>query len=256
MNLGWKQPLADLDRQHPRSPPASCSRSRPRESTRWKARSRSGRRRRGVVVVPRPETLAKATLAAGARQGPRRDHAPLLHQHRHRQGHRHACSIPRRRCPTRTASAGCTASCCATTAACAASPACAARRPARRTASPSSPRRPATANEKRPAIFEIDELRCVVCGLCVEACPCDAIRMDTGEHAHPVREALRGRPRQDRPDEPRHAVDRHPGRQERLARSGANVTLQRTTVTVSRRSRRRSARSRRCTPGARHDLAL
>ena len=41
-------------------------------------------------------------------------------------------------------------------------------------------------NEKRPAIFEIDELRCVVCGLCVEACPCDAIRMDTGVHAHPT----------------------------------------------------------------------
>ena len=40
--------------------------------------------------------------------------------------------------------------------------------------------------EKRPAVFEIDELRCVVCGLCVEACPCDAIRMDTGDHAHPV----------------------------------------------------------------------
>ena len=40
-------------------------------------------------------------------------------------------------------------------------------------------------NEKRPAIFEIDELRCVVCGLCVEACPCDAIRMDTGMHAVP-----------------------------------------------------------------------
>ena len=42
--------------------------------------------------------------------------------------------------------------------------------------------------EKRPAIFEIDELRCVVCGLCVEACPCDAIRMDTGVHAPPVEE--------------------------------------------------------------------
>jgi NADH-quinone oxidoreductase subunit I len=23
-------------------------------------------------------------------------------------------------------------------------------------------------------------LRCVFCGMCVEACPCDAIRMDTG----------------------------------------------------------------------------
>jgi NADH-quinone oxidoreductase subunit I len=40
--------------------------------------------------------------------------------------------------------------------------------------------------EKRPAVFEIDELRCVVCGLCVEACPCDAIRMDSGTHAKPV----------------------------------------------------------------------
>jgi NADH-quinone oxidoreductase subunit I len=40
--------------------------------------------------------------------------------------------------------------------------------------------------EKRPRIFEIDELRCVVCGLCVEACPCDAIRMDTKVHALPT----------------------------------------------------------------------
>ena len=28
--------------------------------------------------------------------------------------------------------------------------------------------------------FEIDLLRCCFCGLCVEACPEDAIRMDTG----------------------------------------------------------------------------
>ena len=28
----------------------------------------------------------------------------------------------------------------------------------------------------------IDELRCVVCGLCVDACPKDAIRMDTYTH--------------------------------------------------------------------------
>jgi NADH-quinone oxidoreductase subunit I len=33
--------------------------------------------------------------------------------------------------------------------------------------------------EKRPASFEIDLLLCVFCGFCVEACPCDAIRMDT-----------------------------------------------------------------------------
>ena len=35
--------------------------------------------------------------------------------------------------------------------------------------------------EKRPARFEIDLLLCVFCGFCVEACPCDAIRMDTTE---------------------------------------------------------------------------
>jgi NADH-quinone oxidoreductase subunit I len=33
--------------------------------------------------------------------------------------------------------------------------------------------------EKRPERFEIDLLLCVFCGYCVEACPCDAIRMDT-----------------------------------------------------------------------------
>ena len=36
--------------------------------------------------------------------------------------------------------------------------------------------------------FEIDELRCIVCGFCVEACTKDAIRMDTGTHAPAVEE--------------------------------------------------------------------
>jgi len=36
--------------------------------------------------------------------------------------------------------------------------------------------------EKFPVRFEIDQLRCVVCGMCVEACPCDAIRMDSNVH--------------------------------------------------------------------------
>src|SRR6478752_7604536 len=33
---------------------------------------------------------------------------------------------------------------------------------------------------------EDGEVRCVACGLCVEACPCDAIRMDTGVHMPPT----------------------------------------------------------------------
>ncbi len=40
--------------------------------------------------------------------------------------------------------------------------------------------------EKAPKSFVIDELKCVVCGFCVEACPCDAIRMDTKAHMHPT----------------------------------------------------------------------
>jgi len=40
--------------------------------------------------------------------------------------------------------------------------------------------------EKYPVSFEIDELVCVVCGLCVEACPCDALRMDSQVHIKPV----------------------------------------------------------------------
>jgi NADH-quinone oxidoreductase subunit I len=34
--------------------------------------------------------------------------------------------------------------------------------------------------EKMPVRFEIDLLECIYCGYCVEACPVDAIRMDTG----------------------------------------------------------------------------
>ena len=36
--------------------------------------------------------------------------------------------------------------------------------------------------EKFPHRYEIDTLLCIYCGYCVEACPVDAIRMDTGLH--------------------------------------------------------------------------
>lgn len=38
--------------------------------------------------------------------------------------------------------------------------------------------------EKFPNRYEIDTLLCIYCGYCVEACPVDAVRMDTGIHPH------------------------------------------------------------------------
>ncbi len=55
-----------------------------------------------------------------------------------------------------------------------------ARRPVPRSAFTSRPPRARIPRWKKyPARYEIDTLRCIYCGYCVEACPCDAIRMDT-----------------------------------------------------------------------------
>ena len=46
--------------------------------------------------------------------------------------------------------------------------------------------------EKRPRAFQIDMLRCIYCGMCVEACPKDAIYMTPDyELADKTRERLR-----------------------------------------------------------------
>ena len=45
--------------------------------------------------------------------------------------------------------------------------------------------------EKRPEDFQINMLRCIYCGMCVEACPCDAIYMTHDyEFADQTREQL------------------------------------------------------------------
>jgi NADH-quinone oxidoreductase subunit I len=49
--------------------------------------------------------------------------------------------------------------------------------------------------QKVPALFVVALGRCCFCGFCVEACPVDAIRMDTGEIrlAGPSRAGLQAR---------------------------------------------------------------
>jgi len=50
---------------------------------------------------------------------------------------------------------------------------------------------PDPAIEKRPAAFRINMLRCIYCGMCVEACPKDAIYMTKDfEFANDTREKL------------------------------------------------------------------
>ena len=74
--------------------------------------------------------------------------------------------------------AACIGSTATSRAASSASPATCARRRARPTASTSSPpRRPGPTARNIPEMFVIDELRCIYCGMCEQACPCDAIEL-------------------------------------------------------------------------------
>jgi NADH-quinone oxidoreductase subunit I len=36
---------------------------------------------------------------------------------------------------------------------------------------------PCPDRDKYPVVFEIDMLKCIYCGMCEEACPCDAIEL-------------------------------------------------------------------------------
>ena len=45
--------------------------------------------------------------------------------------------------------------------------------------------------DKYPATFVLDELRCIFCGMCEEACPCDAIELThVYDHTGTTREEL------------------------------------------------------------------
>ena len=68
------------------------------------------------------------------------------------------------------------------------------------------PEETGSGNEKRPKVFEIDELRCVVCGLC-GSLSCDAIRMGHRRARDSRRFPRRRHPRQAGPAQARRSFD-------------------------------------------------
>ena len=94
------------------------------------------------------------------------------------QGHAAVSRGAARSC--RRTIAACIGSTATSRAASSAWPATCARPPARPTASTSwPPRRRWPDREKYPETFVIDELRCIYCGMCEQACPVDAIELTT-----------------------------------------------------------------------------
>ena len=121
---------------------------------------------------------SRAPLSSRDLQGPRAHVLSPLEEPREHEGPARRSSSPRCAGSTRDASAGATSSRRARTARSGASPATCARPPARPSASRSSraSTRSSRTRSTRP-VFEIDMLRCVLCGYCVDACPKDAIWM-------------------------------------------------------------------------------
>ena len=120
--------------------------------------------------------LLRAALPAGHRRGAGDDRPA------HLQAAGDDRAVPRaasRRCRRTTAAS--TGSTGTSRAASSAWPATCARPPARPTASTSSarpgPGRPGPTARSTPRAFVIDELRCIYCGMCEEACPVDAIEL-------------------------------------------------------------------------------
>ena len=148
---------------------------------------------------------------------------------------------------TATASAATTSSPPVPTARCAASPASSAPRPARPSASTSRPASTRTSTSRSTrCVYEIDMLRCIFCGYCVDACPEEAIIM-TQQLRHGLLHPRAVDRRQGRPDEALHLRREPLGYRPRFPEEDASAPRCAATPSTwsTRPSRPRSARRRR-----------